>query len=277
MADALLRILPRRAPACAASASGGGGAPLPREWVVLSFVAQSVIVFASNGGLLGGLTNVEVGEKYRTLLMPAKWAFAIWGVIYVWEAVAMWAVYATAAPSAQLARAAPFLVAANACQGLWAIAFARERLVASGVLITALALALVGAVHALRGADERWTVGAPVAIHAGWVCAAALLNWNLAAVRARLSAAAQLALAMGSLWVAFAPGVYAAATGDAPLAFAIAWALLAIGAEARVAPAPEDARTALRYTAHALAGATLWLAVTSVVFEYAVEPWHDEL
>ena len=38
--------------------------------------------------LFGGLSNVEVGEEYTTLFMPARWAFAIWGVIYVGEVCA---------------------------------------------------------------------------------------------------------------------------------------------------------------------------------------------
>ena len=78
--------------------------------LVGSFAAQTIVVFAhdaapnqiharqtpstrhcpyrSNAKLFGGLSNVEVGEEYTTLFMPARWAFAIWGVIYVGEVCA---------------------------------------------------------------------------------------------------------------------------------------------------------------------------------------------
>ena len=79
---------------------------LPRELLVASFFAQSVVVFASNGGYLGGLTNVEVGEKYRTLFMPAGWAFAIWGLIYAWELMAYGSALFDPHPSPQLEAAA---------------------------------------------------------------------------------------------------------------------------------------------------------------------------
>ena len=141
---------------------------LPRQWLGALFVLQSAVVFASNGGYLGGLTNPEVGKKYPTLLMPAGWAFAIWGVIYTWECLSYGAIaFRTPHPSKQLEAAAPFLLAANACQLLWAVAFCRERLVASTLLIVGIAASLLCAAEELRGCAEFWTVAVPTSIHGG--------------------------------------------------------------------------------------------------------------
>ena len=133
---------------------------LPRDLLAGLFAAQSIVVFASNAGYLGGLTNVEIGKRYGTLAMPAGWAFAIWGLIYTWEAVAHAAIlFATPHPSPQLETAAPALCVAHACQLLWAVAFCRERLEASALFIGALACALWTAAAALHGAPEARLVG----------------------------------------------------------------------------------------------------------------------
>lgn len=70
----------------------------------LAFALQTLAVFAFNSRLFGLLqpgsgwfTNVEMSQRYASLFTPARWAFAIWGVIYVWEAAAM--VYLLVQPS----------------------------------------------------------------------------------------------------------------------------------------------------------------------------------
>ena len=254
---------------------------LPRDLLCGAFVLQSVVVFASNAGYLGGLTNVEVGDKYKPLFMPAGWAFAIWGVIYAWECVAYATVLFAPHPSPQLEAAAPFLVAANVAQLLWAVAFCRERLYVSTVFIVSIAAALCLAAEELRGSPERFTVGLPVSIHAGWVAAASLVNVNLCFVAAEASKAAQVAAAFASAYGALVPAALLCATrGDAPFAAATAWALVAVGVEVARSPSAADdtavARAALRQTAFVLAAVLAWLAASAVVFEYA-EGWHDEL
>ena len=247
---------------------------LPRELLVASFFAQSVVVFASNGGYLGGLTNVEVGEKYRTLFMPAGWAFAIWGLIYAWELLAYGSALFDPHPSPQLEAAAVYLIAANASQLLWAVAFCREWLRVSCVFIAGIAVALMFAAEELRGGPAAWTFGYVTSLHGGWVLAATLLNANLVAARDG-GERVQLAAAFASAYAALAPGAVACATrGDAAFALAIAWALVAVGAE--VADGEDAARGALRLTAFGAAGALLWLAASAVLFDY-VEGWHDEL
>ena len=54
-----------------------------------TFAIQTMMVFASNSRLFGLLpegsgwrTNVEMSILYTSLVTPANWAFAIWGIIY---------------------------------------------------------------------------------------------------------------------------------------------------------------------------------------------------
>lgn len=54
-----------------------------------TFALQTMMVFACNSRLFGMLsegsgwrTNVEMSILYTSLVTPANWAFAIWGIIY---------------------------------------------------------------------------------------------------------------------------------------------------------------------------------------------------
>ena len=55
-----------------------------------SFCLQTLLVFAGNSRFFGRLkegsgwrTNVEMSVLYTSLVTPAGWAFAIWGIIYM--------------------------------------------------------------------------------------------------------------------------------------------------------------------------------------------------
>ena len=61
---------------------------------VASFGIQTLLVFAGNSRFFGFLkegsgwrTNVEMSVLYTSLVTPANWAFAIWGIIYSLELV----------------------------------------------------------------------------------------------------------------------------------------------------------------------------------------------
>jgi len=181
----------------------------------ITFVAQSIVVFASNAGKFGGMTNVEVGEEYPTLFMPARWAFAIWGVIYTLETVAFGNLYLAELASLEMVQLVPdgaiaHLVVANACQLLWALAFTFEHLLASTLFMAGLAYSLTAAALGLDGGPLH-VLAVATSLHAGWVCAALLLNLNLAAVQLHVHdtvtrQAVDLTLVFGSLYAAFGRG-----------------------------------------------------------------------
>ena len=104
-------------------------------------------------------------------------------MIYVGEVCAYGKILMGDAPAA-IEAAAPFLIAANVCQLLWALAFCFERLLVSTLLMIGLAVSMVIAALETYGADPVFSV--PISIHAGWVCAALLLNVNLANVQLKL-------------------------------------------------------------------------------------------
>ena len=146
---------------------------------IAAFAIQTTMVFAGNSRLFGLLkpgsgwyTNVEMAERYASLVTPARYAFAIWGIIYTWEMVAM--AYLVSAKEVATAQGwnLSLWVAANGFQALWAPLFATEKLGASGVALSGIAISLILLGNSMRAAAglSYWLVAAPVWLHAGRHC-----------------------------------------------------------------------------------------------------------
>jgi len=185
--------------------------------------------------------------RYSSLVQPAKWAFAIWGVIYLWEIASL--VYLVLSPPTLVfwsdMRPTVLWVAANAFQGTWALLFATERIPLATISLGCIAISLVSLGFALRSSSgfEYGLVTAPIWLHAGWASAAAIVNINMC-LGLFASTATQLAAANASAFAACAIGlgvVYSTAFDAsspsplvaAPLVAALCWALLAIRGELR--------------------------------------------
>jgi len=226
---------------------------------------------------------------YASLVTPAKYAFAIWGVIYTWEAVAIgyllftpWKVYSSGWH-------ANLWIMANMFQSLWAVLFATERLFLSAFALLGIAASLVALGVCLRGATgpDYWLLAAPIWVHAGWTTAAAIVNVNLVLAAADWTAAAQLAAAFTSSFLALVVGLVVtfavslsvdapSAYASLPLVAALCWALKAIASELSApdlikeatayAQIGEVGRLALQY---AVSGCAVVLAVGSVAIAAA--------
>ena len=116
------------------------------------------------------------------------------------------------------------------------------------------------------GADPVFSV--PISLHAGWVCAALLLNVNLANVQLKLGGdattrqALDLTIVFGSLYGSAIIGAgVIALSGNVILPLSIVWALVAIGVEApNSAAGAKYTRAAVKYTALILAAKLAALA-----------------
>lgn len=171
----------------------------------------------------------------RTLVMPSGWAFAIWGPIYVGEALLMGAqcldVPPLAAALPQLT--APF-VAANVCQSLWCAAFRPSyssgwhKYVSVAMLGgTAFSLAHAHAVCPPALAAAPYFV--PLTMHWGWTTAATLVNLN-GSIAMDAAASDKLVVGAGhaSALAAGALGVGLTMSFGAPVyGLTVAWALVA--------------------------------------------------
>lgn len=203
---------------------------------VLAFILNFAVVGASNFGLWGK-TNKDVSDSMPTLTTPAGYAFGIWGVIFTSEtALVVWqALPRNSGKAAVRQGLGPWFAAACVLQAIWSIAFAQEALVLSAAILIGIALCLGLASAGLsnfRTAATDWTeylvLHAPIGLHAGWTCAAALVNVNLA-VSQRAGVASQVTAAIVTvLLAAAAAAVYATSFADPTFLLAVVWALAAI-------------------------------------------------
>jgi hypothetical protein len=110
-------------------------------------------------------------EQIRPPVQPAGYAFAIWGLIYVWLGVsALYGVWARRGDGAWDAARLPLILSLGpGALWLWVAGFAP--ITASVLIVWMLACALWALALAPRA--DRWLLQAPVAIYAGWLTAAA--------------------------------------------------------------------------------------------------------
>ena len=119
----------------------------------------------------GWYTNVELAERWSSIVTPIGWAFAIWGLIYCYELALL--VYLFVAPEDFVdlwQNAWYWWVAGNLCQAVWAPLFATQQMLSSSFALTGIAVALIALGVALRKASgtSYALVAAPIWLHAGW-------------------------------------------------------------------------------------------------------------
>mmetsp|Transcript_23732 Transcript_23732/g.46460 ORF Transcript_23732/g.46460 Transcript_23732/m.46460 type:complete len:235 (-) Transcript_23732:287-991(-) len=145
-------------------------------------------------------------------------------------------------------------LSANVCQSLWTFAFAQEKMTVSAVLLSGIAASMLGCVFSAKDQSILYVSG-PLALHAGWVTVAALLNWNLVLVSNDVPIQAQALAAYGTIGAATLAGIGMLYYNDEniPYAFSIAWALLAVNfAQAKQDKIPVDHSTRAKITYGAL-------------------------
>lgn len=148
------------------------------RWIVLlAALAMPVVSWFSQSGAFGP-TNGAISDRYPTLLVAAGYAFAIWGLIFLWDvAFGLW----------QLRRRKPDLLGVRgwAATGfvltaVWMPVFSNQWfLPALAIIWAALVCLIVAAVRAAppeASAGQRAWAAYPLALHAGWLSMAAFLN-----------------------------------------------------------------------------------------------------
>ena len=143
------------------------------------------VLFQIGGGGLAGETVGRVSAENPTLVVPADYAFTVWGPIFALSLA--YTVYQALPGQRQnplLRRVGWFVAVAFAGNGLWQILFPAELFVASQVLLVGIVACAVAAIVRLgrahrergRGRAERWLVALPVGRFAGWVTAAVFVG-----------------------------------------------------------------------------------------------------
>ncbi len=156
--------------------------------VIASFLFALVINGAANIVPLNGQTTAEISDRFRVYVVPAGYAFSIWGLIYLGQLGFM---FQTLRPSRLrdplLRQLGLWPVAVALLNGLWIPLWHYEVFPATVVVMVALLASLVaiyrraGFGHTARpgsrlGRSGRWLVQVPFSLYLGWIAVATVTN-----------------------------------------------------------------------------------------------------
>lgn len=245
----------------------------------------------------GRLDRVIVGgehiKPWNSLFEAATWAFALWGVVYGSEIILSGYISIIGIPMKLFQKLVPYWLASNWFQGLWCFTFRPE--FKAHLWIPTLFLALGTCAFAkmhleitlfLRSYEGAASFGIlllriPFAIHASWLAAATLLNFNSFAAVSQMSKGMQIALAHASALTAAICGVlFAVYTNDCVVAFTIAWALAAVAnrstekSKLSSGVFPSEIHESIAASSHVLANVTTCIGFGILVAPYVGQATH---
>lgn len=203
---------------------------------VVGYILNASVVFGSP--YFGLQDNATLSAKYQTLVTPAGYAFAIWGVIFTAEMI--WTV-AQCLPSHRSNELVTKGVGYNfvwAClaQALWTVVFGLEKISLSLVAMILILIPLVWILNSLSSMStdsvgQYWLLKFPFEIHAAWIMAATLVNINLVFVALASSPKLQTTVGWTSLVVAAVVGIVYTLKRAWVVPSVLAWASAAIAKE----------------------------------------------
>jgi hypothetical protein len=169
-------------------------------------LAMPLVSWLTQSGAFGGDIGAE-SNRFNTLVVPAGYAFAIWGLIFLLDVLfSAWQAASSRAQDRALNALRPWAIAGFVLTAAWMPVFAQQAYTAALAIIWAalaamLAAALIAARAVPGSAAASPLARVPLALHAGWLSLAAFVNtaqWALA--MGLTSEATQLPLSLG-LWL----------------------------------------------------------------------------
>ncbi len=137
-----------------------------------------------NGQSIGELSNILFQE---VLIVPANYAFIIWGLIYVGLLIfAVFQLRSAQANNPRFRAGGYWLVAACVAQNIWVILFLLRQFVFSVVAMAAILISLAIYYRCLRVGSgdipkkEVWRAHIPISIYMGWISVATIVNVAIA-------------------------------------------------------------------------------------------------
>lgn len=247
------------------------------RWLAAAAILGNIALsYYSNLRVFNGQSMGDVSAKHTTLLTPAGYAFAIWGLIFLALVLyAGWQLLPAQRANPLPDAVAKSLILANLGCAAWVMLFAHERfMLALGVMLlvlVALMFTYGTARDLIRGTHvaPRW-VSIPFALFLGWISVATVLNVTIAlqAVGFRVDAGLALKLAYVALaLLIIVILILARVFQERMLPLVAAWALVGIWA-ARISAVPDLAWVAL-------AGAVAVLILGLVLAQQGrkLQPW----
>ena len=157
-----------------------------RQWVNLVAILSAFgINIWANVAPLKGLTLGEISTTFfpNVLIIPANYAFAIWGVIYLGLiSLAIYQVLPNQSKNERLRQLGYYLAIGSLSQIIWVILFQSELFVLSivamlGILVPLIILYLRLNINVINlPFRQRWLINFPVSIYLAWISVATIVN-----------------------------------------------------------------------------------------------------
>jgi hypothetical protein len=234
---------------------------------ISALVAVLLVNWLANALPLNGKDTGQLSDQYPILTVPAGYAFAIWGLIYLGLiGFALYQSLPSQRDNPRIARITPlFLLSCLANIG-WLFTWHYGILSLNIVLMLVLLCCLIGIYRQLRadgaqpGTGERWLVWVPFSLYMGWITVATIVNLTVVLYAAGWQDTGALGAALASLLFVVAAGIavtIARRFGDPAYALVVVWALVAV---------------AIKHAGVMLVAATAWVvaAVVALVVAYTL-------
>ena len=157
-----------------------------RQWVnFLAILSAFGINVWANIAPLNGLTIGEISSTFfaNVLIIPANYAFAIWGLIYLGLiSLAIYQVLPTQANNHRLRQMGYYLAISSFSQIIWVFLFQSQLFVLSiiamvGILVPLILLYLRLGINLTNlSSSQKWLVNFPISIYFAWISVATIVN-----------------------------------------------------------------------------------------------------
>ena len=145
-----------------------------RKWVIGYFIAF-VIMIIMNYSVGSSVGNVA--DDNPTIIQPAGFAFAIWGLIYILIFIWMIKLFFSKNDKTSVVERLTYWPIINfILNGVWIVTFTQQWMIISTIVILALLFTLFR-MHAIISAEPyHWYDRLPLSIYFGWVTIASIVN-----------------------------------------------------------------------------------------------------
>ncbi|BAY63013.1 hypothetical protein NIES22_30890 [Calothrix brevissima NIES-22] len=149
--------------------------------IIGAFVVNVISnIFPLNGLSIGQISNTLFKN---VLIIPANYAFAIWGLIYLGLfALGIYQFLPSQKEDADLRNTGYLLVIASIAQSIWVYLFLSRLFVLSVIAMLLILLPLIGIYLRLNignqhvSRQKKWYLYAPISIYLGWISVATIVN-----------------------------------------------------------------------------------------------------
>ncbi len=199
---------------------------------ILIVLATATVIFVNylaSIAYIGGITPNYVSDKYPTLVTPAGYAFAIWGIIYL--GVIAFSLYQAMPMQLENFRKirTPYLLSCLA-NSVWIYLWHHELIVASVFAMLVLLASLI-AININLSKTDSLIARIPFGIYFGWVSVATIVNITICLVYLGVEVSKPNGILIGCVLIAVATLLGIVMRFRLPSAafpLTIAWAILAI-------------------------------------------------